>query len=206
MELMEVIRTRRSIRKMKSDPIDRDTVHEILEAANSAPSASNRQCWEFVVVERPYLERMQKTLADSFRQRVEEVTETAYRNGLVDLPIPTDPSGDKVAGLGEFYRTLGGAPLAVIITVPRTKDPWAMYNNLKDGSAAMENLLLAAWDKGLGTCWMTGPLKHKQAEILDLLGLPGDREIIGIAPIGRPDHRPPAPPKVDVKSKTRWLA
>jgi len=205
MELLEAIRTRRSIRKMKPDPIERETIHEILEAANLAPSAVNRQCWEFVVVERSYLDRMKKPLADSFRLRVEEVTETAYREALADLPIPTDSSGDKVAGLGEFYRTLGGAPLAIIITVPKTEDPWVMSNNLKDGSAAMENLLLAAWDKGLGTCWMTGPLKHKQAEILDLLGLPRDREIIGIVPLGRPDHQPSRPPKADVNSKTRWL-
>jgi len=46
----EAIRQRRSIRSFRSDPVPDDMVHEILEAARLAPSASNRQPWRFIVV------------------------------------------------------------------------------------------------------------------------------------------------------------
>jgi len=50
METFEAILNRRSIRKMKSDPIDDKMVEKILEAARWAPSWANTQCWRLVVV------------------------------------------------------------------------------------------------------------------------------------------------------------
>ena len=51
MELMEAIRTRRSIRKYEDKPISKEMVREILDAAMMAPSAGNAQPWQFVVVD-----------------------------------------------------------------------------------------------------------------------------------------------------------
>jgi hypothetical protein len=81
------------------------------------------------------------------------------RRAITEISIPEDGSGDKLKGLGTFYRTLGGAPIAIGVLLPREKDPWVVKNSISDSAAAIENLLLAAWDKGLRTCWMTGPLK-----------------------------------------------
>ena len=50
MELMEVIRKRRSIRKYKPDPVSREDIEYVLEAARLAPSWANTQCWHFIVV------------------------------------------------------------------------------------------------------------------------------------------------------------
>ena len=50
MDVYEAIRTRRSVRAYKPDPIDRDALLRVFEAARLAPSASNRQEWRFVVV------------------------------------------------------------------------------------------------------------------------------------------------------------
>lgn len=51
MEFNEVLSKRRSIRKYKETPIQKETVLKILEAARIAPSAGNRQPWHFIVVE-----------------------------------------------------------------------------------------------------------------------------------------------------------
>lgn len=51
METLEAIKTRRSIRKFKKDPISRDMVKELLEAAMFAPSAGNEQPWQFIVLD-----------------------------------------------------------------------------------------------------------------------------------------------------------
>ena len=50
LEVLEAIRTRRSIRKYKTDPIDDKTLETVLEAARWAPSWANTQCWRFIVV------------------------------------------------------------------------------------------------------------------------------------------------------------
>jgi nitroreductase len=51
MDVFEAIRTRRSIRKYKKEPIPNNKLEMILEAARLAPSASNRQPWRFIVVQ-----------------------------------------------------------------------------------------------------------------------------------------------------------
>jgi len=50
MDFYEVIRTRRSIRSYKPDPIPEDVLKRVLEAARIAPSGSNRQPWKFIIV------------------------------------------------------------------------------------------------------------------------------------------------------------
>ncbi len=50
MDILELIKTRRSIRKYKLDPIPEKEINKILEAGRWAPSASNRQPWNFIVL------------------------------------------------------------------------------------------------------------------------------------------------------------
>jgi nitroreductase len=205
MDVKTAIHTRRSVRRYKSTPVARELILELLEAANLAPSATNRQPWEFVVVHRSHLDRLEDTLKDAFRERVAAVSEEAMRRAIKDLSLPEEESGDKLKALGAFYRTLGGAPVAVGVCLPREKDPWVWKNNISDAAAAIENLLLAAWGRGLGTCWMTGPLKGRADMIAAFLEVPQDRELVAIVTLGYPDHQPPMPPKKDVAQKTRWI-
>lgn len=57
MDFYEVIRSRRSIRSYKSDPIPEEVLNRVLEAARIAPSGSNRQPWEFIVLKDEELKR-----------------------------------------------------------------------------------------------------------------------------------------------------
>ena len=65
--------------------------------------------------------------------------------------------------------------------------------------------MLAAWDKGLGTCWLTGPLKTRVDTIASFLGIAEDREIVALVSLGYPDHKPAMPPKQDVNQKIRLI-
>src|SRR5512136_1333532 len=60
-----------------------------------------------------------------------------------------------------FARTYGGAPIVIVVLTPRDPAPNFQKANLESASAAMQNLLLAATALGLGTCWMTGPLRDE---------------------------------------------
>jgi nitroreductase len=205
MDVDQAIQTRRSVRKYLDRPVPRELVLEVLEAANLAPSATNRQPWEFVVAGRSHIDRLEAILAEAFRERVASVGETQMRAAIRELSMPEEAAGDTLKGLGTFYRTLGGAPVLIGVVVPRSTDPWVAKNNVCDASAAIENLLLAAWARGLGTCWMTGPLKGRYDAIAAFLGVPKDRELLAIIPIGYPAHRPARPPKKDLAAKIRWM-
>jgi len=75
MDVKTAIHTRRSVRKYRSTPVPKELVLELLTAANLAPSATNRQPWEFVVVHRSYLDRLEEILKEAFRERVAGVSE-----------------------------------------------------------------------------------------------------------------------------------
>lgn len=205
MDLMQAIQTRRSVRKYLDRPVEREVVREILDAANLAPTATNRQPWEFIVAHRSYFDRMEGTLAEAFHERVAGAGEEKMRSAIQELSLPEDDARDRLKRLGTFYRTLGGAPVLVGVLIPKEQDSWVAKNNICDASAAIENLLLAAWGMGLGTCWMTGPLKGRYDAIASFLGVPPDRELLAIIPLGYPSHKPARPPKKDVAAKTRWL-
>ena len=205
MDLYEIIKTRRSVRKFKNEAIPKEKILRILEAANLAPTASNRQPWNFLIVNRFSLDQMYEIMDRSFRERVEEIGGAVMNERIKNLSIPVNKSNDKVEGLNEFYRTLGGAPMAIVVCVDKETDPWQWKNKICDASAAIENLILAAWSEGIGSCWMTGPLQKKEKEIKAFLRIPEDKEIVAIIPIGIPAFKPKSPPKEDIRSKVKWF-
>ena len=74
MEIIEMIKSRRSIRKYKAAPVEDEKLNKVLEAARWAPSAGNRQPWEFVVVKDP-----------SIRRRIADVA--PYGGFIADAPV-----------------------------------------------------------------------------------------------------------------------
>ena len=207
MKVNDAIRTRRSIRKYKSDGIPKDLILELLEAAVLAPSGANRQPWEFVVVHRSYLDQIEATFLASYQERIADASDADFmRRAVRDIPIPAEnDKGDKLKGLERFYRTLGGAPVAILVTVPKETDPWARKNHISGAAAAIENLMLAAHARQLGTCWLTGPLKVGAGMIATFFDIPDTLEIVAIVALGYPDHQPPMPPKQPASQKVRWI-
>jgi len=87
-DFYEVIRTRRSVRSYKSDPIPDDVLQRVLEAARIAPSGSNRQPWRFIVVKDEEIKRKlapachnQSWIADAPVVIVACAQELAYNRG-----------------------------------------------------------------------------------------------------------------------------
>lgn len=115
----------------------------------------------------------------------------------------------------QVFKNLGGAPAIVLVYVPKetaTLAPDAddrtryhlefkRFNQLLSASALIQNLLLAAHARGLGTCWMTGP-KYMEKEINELLDITQE-ELVSVVPIGYPDQSPPAPPRK--QNVVQWI-
>jgi len=201
MELESAIRQRRSIRQYESGEIPEETLKEVIETALWAPSGMNRQEWELVVVR------------GSERDRLLEIVSRSQEH---ILPHLQELFSEKIIKISlQVFKNFGGAPAVVLVYIPKDVidfrpglDDRARYhmefnrfNRLLSASALIQNLLLAAHARGLGTCWMTGP-KYMEKEINELLGMT-DKELVSVVPIGYPDQSPPAPPR---KNKVvRWI-
>ncbi|HOX34487.1 MAG TPA: nitroreductase family protein [Methanoregulaceae archaeon] len=194
MEVLEAIRKRRAVRHYRPDPVSRDDVMTVLHAANYAPSALNRQQWEFLVVTGEKILEM----GESYRSTLDSYLanwETSPMRGFITKE--------------EFIRyaeTYGGAP--VVIVVLTMVEDLANFRkaNLESASAAMQNLILAATALGLGTCWMTGPLRDEET-LRRILPIPDDREIVAVTPLGYPGTIPAPPMRIDpdLRQKVRWV-
>lgn len=196
MDLFEAIHTRRAVRKYLPDPVPKEEIRRILDAANWGPSAMNRQQWEFIVVtSRDTIREM----GESYRAIVEEFT----RN-WDPAPLRGSLSREEFIRFAESY---GGAPVVIVVLTDIADTDDFRKANLESASAATENLVLAATALGLGTCWMTGPLRDEKA-LRRILSIPDTKEIVAVTPLGFPAAKPAGQPRHDpeLEQKVRWVA
>lgn len=91
-----------------------------------------------------------------------------------------------------FLVSLGGAPACVLVFLLKEDYP-DRDNVLQSASAAVENLLLAAWAKGIGSCWMTAPVSAGFGPVLRDRFAPGKGELVAAVSLGYPDQTPRMP-------------
>jgi len=145
MEALEAILKRRSVRSYAGDPIPREDLEKIVDAARLAPSGYNRQPWEFIVV--------------------------------------TDRSVIDKLKIAALWMEDAGAIIAVVMET--SSEFW-----LEDGSAAVENILIASTALGYGSCWLQGDTEPREEELKEHLGVPDDKKLLTLVPIGVPSEWP----------------
>lgn len=156
MDLFEAIYGRRSIRAFKPDPVREEDLKKILETATAAPSAGNRQPWEFIVV-----------------KDTEKKSELAR------------------AALGQSF--IEEAPVVVVVcaNLERSSRVYGRRGEelyaIQDTAAAIQNMLLAAFALGYGTCWVGAFDEH---EVSKILRIPSGVRPVAIIPIGKPAEKP----------------
>ena len=156
MELMDAIKGRRSIRKYKPDMPSQEDIAYILEAAQAAPSWANTQCWEFVLVKDEQTRiKLSETLPET----------NPARKAMIQAPVIIVACAKREkAG---FFK---GKPVT-------DKGDWMMF----DVALALQNLTLAAHEKGLGTVH-TGFLDALKVE--KIVNVPADVAVIELLPLG----------------------
>lgn len=206
--IYEAMRERRSVRRFKPDAVPHDVVTSLIEAAITAPSASNKQPWRFLVVEdRARIERM--------------ATAVRKATALVSSHVP-EASQPSFRAYGDYFTRFEDAP-AVIVPIHRAM---SVLSNLVDGalddetrkairrmeeqsglvgtSLAVMNLLLMAHALGLGASGMTGPLVAEPA-LRSILEIPDGWGIVALVPIGWPAEDPSPTDRKPVDTVVRWL-
>lgn len=144
MELMEAIKGRRSIRKFTDEPVPREKIEYILEAATWAPSAQNLQPWYFVALTKDedlaYLISELGTTAFSERKKLEE----RFKN-----------NPEVVEETMAFLEGLGGAKTIILAFLNKPHyDEDDMPSCIESVAAAMQNACLAAYEQGIASCWV----------------------------------------------------
>jgi nitroreductase len=190
MEFFDLIKIRRSVRRYKTQPVKKGDILKILDAANWAPSAMNRQPWEFLVISGELL----KPLSNSYKGVVKEFTSKMENDSEII-------SSEEFV---KFAASFGGAPVVIVVLTEANEDANEQKAFLESASAAMENLVLAARDLGIGTCWMTGPMRD-ESSLRRILDISPDKEIVSVTPLGYPDEIPNPTPRTEVKHKIKWM-
>ena len=159
MEVIEAIKTRRSIRQYKTTPVNDKDLATVLEAARWAPSWANTQCARFVVV------RENETKA-----RLAEALNPGNpaTSAIIGAPIVIIACAE--LGKSGFKRG----------EVTTDKGDWFMF----DVALAMANLTLAAHSLGLGTVHVG---RFDAAKAANILSLPEGVVVVEMTPLGYPD-------------------
>lgn len=183
MDAKECLLTRRSVRKYRPEPVDRQLLEELLNLACCAPSAINLQHWHFVAISDE--ERMAE-LKEVFR-RVQKKFQP-----ILEARFAKNP--ERITETETFLTSFGGAPVCVLAFFLKTDFP-DRDGAMQSVSAAIENLLLAAHANGLGSCWMSAPQRMGFGPELQERFAPDKGEFVAAITLGYPAEEPKMPPR-----------
>jgi nitroreductase len=202
MELFEVMSTQRAMRRLKPDPVPDSAVRQILSMALYAPSGGNRQSWSFVVVRDP---AKRARLGELYREAWHELVKVPYYAAAAKEP-PDSPAGKLLASATYLSEHLGEAPVLILACIALDQ---GVSPTLTTGASiypAVQNLMLAARELGIGTC-LTTIHKFRDAQVKELLGIPAQVETAALIPLGYPRGRfarPARKPVHEVAYKDAW--
>ncbi|EKQ50896.1 MULTISPECIES: nitroreductase family protein [unclassified Clostridium] len=177
--VIEVIKSRRSIRKYKSEQINDEDLYTVLECGKRAPSGGNSQTWHFTVIQnKEILLKLNKYIKLAFEKL--EVDENTYKS----------KKSGKVASQNDNYSFYYNAPTLIIVS-----NDMNYSNAMADSACAIENMLLTANYLELGACWINQVTWFDRDEnvrkLLSSLGIPENYRVCGSISIGYIDGEKP---------------
>ncbi len=179
-DYFDVVARQRAHRSFSAEPVDDETIGRILAAATFAPSAENKQPWEFLVVR----DESTRAAIGDLSRRAWEARGRSFSETRLTPKMLADVDRGATGGVAE-------APVNIVVcadvqrgleaTIPSSIFP------------AVQNLLLAATALGLGSA-LTTITSGFRAEMQEILGLPDHVWPIALVPIGHP-VKPLGPPR-----------
>jgi nitroreductase len=168
METLDAIKSRRAVREYTDASLARETMERLIAAAILAPSAMNLQPWAFAAI-------LDRDAISGFAKRIKDWL-------LANFSQTSLPPSVRTLIEPESYNVLHNAP-AIVLVLAKSKEPQAC----EDCCLAAENLMLAARDEGLGTCWigLSRPWFNLPSTKREL-GLPEQYEVVAPIILGQP--------------------
>jgi nitroreductase len=167
MDFFDLIQKRYSVRAYQSTPVEETKLAQVLEAARIAPTAANRQPFQFIVAH--------------VKGREPELQRVYGRRWFIQAPLVICACGVPDQG---WVRASDGINYTTI-----------------DVAIALDHLILAAANLGLGTCWVAAfdPVAARQ-----VFGLPAGVEPIALTPLGYPADKPGLKERKPLPSLVRY--
>ena len=189
MDILTAIKERRSCRNFSDEPIERETLEKILDAATWAPSPLNAQPWSFVVIAGSKVKN--NIFAEAERSREEAIQKSGWGwlgkysvEFLLSAPVIIAVAGDpKKSGVDQFME--GGAKA---------------YEHAC--AAAVQNMMLTAHAFGIGSVWFTLFDREKLRGILDL---GPDKVPLALVCLGKAAADPAPTPRKGFADKTIYM-
>lgn len=191
MTTLETIRTRRSIRSYNDTHVDRHLIEQVLQAATLAPSAKNSQPWRFTVVMGAKKDEMLSVIREGLAHREAE--------------------GQELGTIQWSLRCIEQAPVTVFVHNADGIHPWKARKEheswwdlatVQSVGAAIENLLLAATELGLGSLWVAD-VWEAYSELNEWLET--DQQLVSAILLGWADQAPAVPRRKPMSEVVRWL-
>ena len=194
-EFYNLVESRKSIRKFKSEAVPKEVIERILGAGMHAPSGKNRQNWRFFVVQGKkrddYLKYSQKSWLG-----IKDILQAKLKPSLYEFTE-------------RFFFTLGEAPV-IIFCYSQNSAEERYHTSIGSVYMAVENMNLACLVEGLGCCTMGAPHEIKK-EVDEFLNVTeredykkGELELLCAMVLGYPDHNPPKAPR-QKDDRIHWL-
>jgi nitroreductase len=188
METLDAICGRRSIRSFKPELVKRELIERVLEAAVKAPSAVNAQPWRFVVIEGGKKADFIAAFRRSLNRKIKKPGASVWRT--VDC--------------------MEKAPVLILVfnAKSRANGTIRLFSSVLDVlhvqsiGAAIENMILAAYDLGLGTLWI-GNVFYATRQICKLACK--KEQLIAAVSLGYPDEEPSARPRMPLNETVEWI-
>ena len=190
MEFKEVIKIRRSTRAFASRNISKKMIIDILELARLAPSAANRQPWQFVVLEGEKKNEIANILESDISDK-----EILNINFATKEYIPT-------ASLMNSIRIIREAPILILAFRPNDED-WIEGDYLSIG-AAVEHIHLAATNLGLGSIWLRDII-YQRNKIKKLLKY-NNKDLVTAIVIGYSIEKPYQIKRKELSDIVKWIS
>ena len=198
MDVFEIMKQRKSIRKYLDKPVPRADIEDLIRCAGSAPSAINLQPWEYVVTYGEEKDRLIRRLKKVHAMKnvscgpgtstplPEKIADRSRRAlkvmepQIAKLDVPFNKFIEE--GSCSFY----GAPVAIIVLMDK------IFPKLRylDVGLSVSYLLLAAEAKGLSTCPI-GLITEYGDDIKDVLNIPEEKEVLLAISLGYEDETAP---------------
>ncbi len=196
-KIISAIYNRRSIRKFSDKPISKADITDIMESGIKAPSSKNRQPWKYIVVQGGAKEEMLKV----FRQGISrEENESAL------LP----QSKQYIAAAKHTVDIMEEAPVTMFVVNSLGRNIQSeltfeehVYEicNIQSVSASIENMLLAATEKGIGSLWICD-IYFAYPELCEWLK--SDGQLIAAISFGYPNEFPKERPRKKMGDIVEW--
>lgn len=185
MNLLDAIKNRRSIKKFTDRAISRAEIEALLDVAVLAPNHGMTEPWGFIVMGEEARRAYGRVLG---RRRSSRVDDPALAEQMMARAV----------------RGAVETPAIIAVTMSLDDDPETREEDYAASYMAIQNILLAAVDMGLGTQIKTGAVME-DPELREALGVEEGRRIIALIFVGEPAELPAAKPRTPASEKTVWL-